>query len=205
MAFWGAPLRTENDELSACRAALQCSRSLDEINESFKTEGLKEINMRIGLNSGDAIVGNLGSDRLFDYTAIGDTVNLASRLEGVNKVFKTRIIVSEDTLRNIKDKFLIRDLGLIEVKGKDLPVQIYELISEYKDTDRKQEELVTVFQKGHDFFMKQEWDSAIAAFDSALEILPGDGPAEYYRKWCKELSGRSELTAGWDIIKMTVK
>ncbi|MEE9524449.1 MAG: adenylate/guanylate cyclase domain-containing protein [Thermodesulfovibrionales bacterium] len=205
MAFWGAPLKTENDELNACRAALQCSRSLDAINESFRAEGLREISMRIGLNTGDAIVGNLGSDRLFDYTAIGDTVNLASRLEGANKVFKTRIIVSEDTLRNIKDTFLIRDLGLIEVKGKDLPVQIYELISEHNYTDGKQEELATAFQKGRELFMEQAWDSAIAVFDSILEVFPGDGPAEYYRKWCKELSGKSELTDGWDIIKMTEK
>ena len=205
MAFWGAPLNTDNDELNACRAALQCNSSLDAINASFKAEGLKEINMRIGLNTGDAIVGNLGSDRLFDYTAIGDTVNLASRLEGANKVFKTRIIVSEDTLRNIKDIFLTRDLGLIEVKGKDLPVRIYELISELERASQEQKEIVAAFQKGRELFMEQEWDSAIAVFDSILEISSGDGPAEYYRKWCKELSEKSELTDGWDIIKMTVK
>jgi adenylate cyclase len=205
MAFWGAPLRSDDDELNACKTALQCSRSLDAINESFKAEGIEEINMRIGLNTGDAIVGNLGSDRLFDYTAVGDTVNLASRLEGANKLFRTRIIVSEDTLSNIRDHFLVRGLGLIEVKGRALPVRIYELISEREEATREQKELETAFRKGLALFNKQDWDNAMTAFDMVLKALPGDGPSEYYRKWCTELSRQSELTEGWDIIKMTVK
>ncbi len=205
MAFWGAPVLTGNDELNACRAALQCCISLDGINEAFRKEGLNEINMRIGLHSGEAIVGNLGSDRIFDYTAIGDTVNLASRLEGVNKVFGTRIIASDDTLKNIDDPFLTRELGLIEVKGKDLPARIFELISEQETTAPRQKEISSRFHNGLEHFRSKKWDDAIAVFDDILKAVHNDGPSLYYKKWCESLSGKTELTDGWDIIKMTVK
>jgi adenylate cyclase len=130
MAFWGAPLETEKDEINACFAAIQCIDSLSEVNNSFREEGFPEIAIRIGIHSGDAIAGNIGSDRLFHYTAIGDTVNLASRLESVNKFFKTRIIISEDTIKETDNHFFTRELGIIEVKGKTLPIKIFELIAD---------------------------------------------------------------------------
>ncbi|UCG78873.1 MAG: adenylate/guanylate cyclase domain-containing protein [Nitrospirota bacterium] len=205
MAFWGSPLATADDNRNSCLAAIQCSKALDEINEEFRNEGLSEINVRIGLHSGEALVGNLGSDRLFDYTAIGDNVNLASRLEGVNKVFKTRIIASEDTLKGIDDQFLTRGLGLIEVKGKALPVRIFELISEKGEADTDVEKMVTLYEKGVSKFMEKQWQEAISIFDEVEMISPGDGPSSYYRAWCTELSALSELTDDWNIIKMTVK
>ncbi|HDO21781.1 MAG TPA: adenylate/guanylate cyclase domain-containing protein, partial [Nitrospirae bacterium] len=205
MAFWGAPLKTGRDEINACRASIQCSNALDEINRSFRKDGLNEINIRIGIHTGEAIVGNLGSDRLFDFTAIGDTVNLASRLEGANKIFKTRIMVTEETLKNTGQAFLTRELGLIEVKGKAKSVRIFELISGRPDTDPKTNEIITLFHEGLELFREQRLDDAITVFDKLLQRFPDDGAAKFYRDRCKSLHQEMELTDGWDIIKMTSK
>jgi adenylate cyclase len=104
--------------------------SLKEINRKFREDGLPEIAIRIGIHSGEAIVGNLGSDRLFDYTVVGDTVNTASRLESANKLFKTHIIVSAEVAQRADNLFVLRELGLTEVKGKTVPVRIFELVAE---------------------------------------------------------------------------
>jgi len=137
MAIYNAPIHVENHSIMACETALEMLDKLKEINGEFKKRGLIEIDIGIGINTGDAIVGNMGSDVRFDYTAIGDTVNLASRLEGMNKVYKTHAIVSEFTVEHILElignenkRFYFRELDLIRVKGKEKPVKIYELLKE---------------------------------------------------------------------------
>jgi adenylate cyclase len=130
MAFWGAPINTGKDEIHTCYAAVQCMESLKEINRKFREDGLPEIAIRIGIHSGEAIVGNLGSDRLFDYTVVGDTVNIVSRLDSTNKLFKTHIIVSAEVAQRADNLFFMRELGLTEVKGKTVPVRIFELVAE---------------------------------------------------------------------------
>ena len=131
MAFWGSPLALPEDEINACRSALRFIEAIYGINAVFALEGIPPIAIRVGLHTGDAIAGNMGSVRLFDFTVVGDTVNLASRLESVNKVFGTRIITSEHTLAGTHGLFLTRNLGPIEVKGKSEPVVIHEIISEH--------------------------------------------------------------------------
>ncbi len=131
MAFWGSPLALPEDEINACRSALRFIEAISGINAVFALEGIPPIAIRVGLHTGDAIAGNMGSVRLFDFTVVGDTVNLASRLESVNKVFGTRIITSEHTLARTHGLFLTRNLGPIEVKGKSEPVVIHEIISEH--------------------------------------------------------------------------
>lgn len=205
MAFWGAPLATEHDEMHACSAALRCIASLTEINRNFREEGFSEIAIRIGLHSGDAIVGNLGSDRLFDYTVVGDTVNLASRLESVNKLFKTRIIVSEETLKAAGDRFLVRELGLIEVKGKTVPVKIFELMDEKSDLTPAKKDMVELFHQGITLFRERKWTLAMELFSTILKKYPGDGPSEFYKKRCKCVIAQPQLTEDCHIIKMTEK
>jgi adenylate cyclase len=205
MAFWGAPLRGEQDEASACRAALQCIARLEEINRGFEREGLPSIAMRVGIHAGEAIVGNLGSDRLFDYTVVGDTVNLASRLEGVNKVFGTRIIVSEETLRNTGEHFLTRPIGPIEVKGKQQPVRIYELMATREGATDEMKKALGLYSEGLELFGRKDFAGAERSFRHVLERLPGDGPSEFYRSWCRELRAATGLTEDWNIIKMTSK
>lgn len=128
MAFWGAPLPDENHSLNACRAAIAMQERLKSSREEFRQRGLPEIFVRIGINSGIVIAGNMGSSELFDYTVLGDTVNLASRLEGANKEFGTSIIISNSVYERVAANVIVRPLGMIKVKGKTKEVEIYELV-----------------------------------------------------------------------------
>jgi len=205
MAFWGAPLDTERDEINACYAALHCMEALSEINRRFKAEGISEINMRVGINSGDAIVGNLGSDRLFDYTVVGDTVNLASRLEAVNKVFRTKIIISESTLEKTGNIFFTRDMGLIEVKGKTKPVRIFELVAENEKMEENKKEAVRLYNQGLELFKNSRFADARDIFEGIIKRFPDDGPADFYKKRCMQAIENGQLTERWDIVKLTEK
>lgn len=205
MAFWGAPLDTEKDEINACRAALDCIRALDAINESFRKEGLSEISVRIGIHSGHAISGNLGSDRVFDFTVIGDTVNLTSRLEAVNKVFGTKIIVSEETLKKTGDLFVARELGLIEVKGKNIPVRIFELMGEKDSVDEPARLVAGLFGKGLNFYYAGNLPEACRIFSEVVHEKADDGPAAFYKKRCEHLRENAPAGEDWTVIKLTEK
>jgi adenylate cyclase len=137
MAFWGAPLDQPNHAELACKSSLEMMEKLKELQKKWKKEGIPAFDFGIGLNSGDAIVGNMGSSNRFDYTAIGDNVNLASRLEGLNKTYGTNVIISENTYKIVKDKFNTRELGVVKVKGKEKPIRIYELLSLKKKPSKK--------------------------------------------------------------------
>lgn len=129
MAFWGAPQKIENHAEMACRTALEMCGKLRELNKIWQERGLPVLNIGIGINTGGAVVGNVGSEKRFDYTVIGDTVNLASRLEGLNKEFNASIIISESVFQKIKDILRVRAIGEVKVKGKEEMVKIYELIA----------------------------------------------------------------------------
>lgn len=128
MAFWGAPLELKDHAYYACVAALKQLAVLKELQVKWAEQGRQIINIGIGLNTGNAVAGNMGSSHRLDYTLMGDTVNLGSRLEGTNKVYGTRIIISEYTYAHVKDRVVTRELDSIRVKGKKEPVTIYELI-----------------------------------------------------------------------------
>jgi len=205
MAFWGAPFDTDKDEINACRSAIQCIEALDEINKDLRAEGFSELKARIGIHSGEAIAGNIGSDRLFHYTVIGDTVNLASRLESVNKFFKTSIIISEDTLKETNETFFTRELGSIAVKGRTLPVRIFELIGEMEKIEADKTKLVTLFHEGMAFYREKRWSEAARIFDEILREYPNDGPSGFYKKRCEYIISNSHLTDDWNVIKFTEK
>ena len=128
MAFWGAPVELEDHAFLACKCAIEQIEDLKKLNEKWQNEGKPILNIGIGLNSGDMVVGNMGSASRMDYTLMGDNVNLGARLEGTNKMYGTRIIISEFTYEHVKDRVIVRELDLIRVKGKELPVRIYELV-----------------------------------------------------------------------------
>ncbi|MCX7820374.1 MAG: adenylate/guanylate cyclase domain-containing protein [Brevinematales bacterium] len=128
MAFWGAPIEIEDQEYKACEAAIKMLYTVEDMNKELKQKGIPPINLTIGINTGIVVVGNVGSEQQTNYTAIGDNVNLASRVKGLNKYFHTHIIITENTYEAVKDKFYIRELDLTKVKGKTKPVRIYELI-----------------------------------------------------------------------------
>ena len=129
MAFWGAPIEMENHALNACKSAIDMIKALKEMNAKWINENKPTLDIGIGINSGDMIVGNMGSAARMDYTLMGDNVNLGSRLEGTTKFYKVAIIISESTYQYVKDEVIARELDLIRVKGKALPVKIYELMA----------------------------------------------------------------------------
>ena len=130
MAFWGAPLPLQDHAVKACQAALAMQRAMDSLESRWQGKGLPKLRTRIGMHSGPLVAGNVGSRERFNYTVLGDTVNLASRLEGVNKVYGTEILMSEEVHRRVVGRFLVRELDLVRVKGRVEPVTIYELLAE---------------------------------------------------------------------------
>lgn len=205
MAFWGAPVDSDKDELNACHAAARCLDALAEINSRFREENTPPIDIRIGIHTGHAVAGNIGSDRLFHYTVIGDTVNLASRLESANKFFQTRIIVSEDTLKETGGIFLSRELGLIAVKGKIQPIKIFELIGEERNVEDGRKQLIALFNQAMAFYKEKRWHESLDTFGKILEDHPDDGPAEFYKTRCEYILSNPHLTENWDVIKFTEK
>ncbi|GAB4483202.1 MAG: adenylate/guanylate cyclase domain-containing protein [Thermodesulfovibrionales bacterium] len=204
MAFWGAPISTGDDEANACRASLSCLEALERVNSSFRRRGFDPIRVRIGIHAGAAVVGNLGSDRLFDYTVVGDTVNLASRLEAANKMFGTAIIVSEDVLNATAGRFIARDLGLIEVKGKTHPKRIFELLAE---KDKMQDNVAMIppsYDQAMEAYCKGDLDAACRLFGNCLHEKPGDGPSEFYGRRCRDLIA-TPAAGRRDVVRMTEK
>ncbi len=128
MAFWGAPIPQDDHAILACKAAVKMMDELHKLNSKWTAMGKPKLDIGIGLNTGEMVVGNMGSSSRMDYTLMGDMVNLGARLEGTNKVYRTNIIISEYTYEHVKDAIIARELDLIKVKGKELPVKIYELV-----------------------------------------------------------------------------
>lgn len=149
MAFWGAPVPLEDHAYYACLACLAQLEYLKKLQEGWRKKGLPVIEIGMGLNSGPAVVGNMGSSHRMEYTCMGDTINLGSRLEGSNKMYGTNIIISEYTYEMVKDKIIARELDLVRVKGKNQPVRIYELIGvkDPEDFERRKRPLSELTQK----------------------------------------------------------
>ncbi|HPC85079.1 MAG TPA: adenylate/guanylate cyclase domain-containing protein [Smithellaceae bacterium] len=204
MAVFGAPLDQPDHALRACRTALAMMEELHRLQEKWKAEGRPVFDIGIGLNSGDMVVGNMGSEMRFDYTVMGDMVNLGSRLEGTNKEYGTNIIISEFTYEKVKDAMCCRELDGVRVKGKLKPVKIYELLGEKKD-EAAFKELLEGFAKGLALYREAKWDEAIAAFEGVLALRPNDYPSKMYVERCKNLK-ENPPPEPWDgVFVMTKK
>jgi len=204
MAVFGAPLTQPDHAKRACFTALAMMKELRRLQEKWRAEGRPAFDIGIGINSGDMVVGNMGSEMRFDYTVMGDMVNLGSRLEGINKEYGTNIIISEFTYEMVKDSMCCRELDGVRVKGKIKPVKIYELLGEKKDQPDCQA-MMDVFAQGLAFYRERKWDEAIAAFQSVLAIRPGDYVSTMYMDRCKNLKEQPPAEP-WDgVFVMTKK
>jgi adenylate cyclase len=159
MCFWNAPLPQEQHAVLACRTALAIAQREDVIREELRNLGASHLFTRIGINTTDAAVGFVGSSHLFNYTALGDGVNLASRLEGANKLYGTRILLAQSTAELVKNEFLLRKVDLLKVKGKTQPMAVYELMAQ-RGRDAKLEELAAGYQSAFIHYQAQHWDQA---------------------------------------------
>ncbi len=135
MAFWGAPVHDADHAAHACEAGLVCQEKISELNQKWIMEGKSALATRIGISTGPTVVGNVGSLERMNYTVMGDNVNMASRLEGANKIYGTQVIVSETTYEAASGKFLFRPLGIVALKGKSKGMAIYELLGRRSDAD----------------------------------------------------------------------
>jgi adenylate cyclase len=188
MAIFGAPLDVPDHAMRACQAALSMLKKLEEINNEWRKRNFPTISIGIGINTGAAIVGNMGAHIRFDYTAIGDSVNLASRLEGLNKLYGTEIILSNSTLENLNSSetpFLLRELDLVQVKGKEEPIPIFELINTFSGGSNKTD-LVSMFTEALNTYREGNFDAAIEKFTEILRNFPNDTPSALYKERCQE-------------------
>ncbi|MDY6861923.1 MAG: adenylate/guanylate cyclase domain-containing protein [Thermodesulfobacteriota bacterium] len=186
MAIYGAPLALGSHAEKACLTALDMVEELKFLCKNWEEQGLPGFNIGIGINTGIVTVGNMGSEKFFDYTVMGDNVNLGSRLEGLNKEYGTRIIVSENTFSRTRDSgFFFRELDMVRVKGKKEPVKIYELLE--KNEKLSDPELLSHFSNGIKAYRNKMWDKAIEEFKKLLETLPDDPPSLIYSERCRLL------------------
>ncbi len=204
MAVYGAPIEQPDHAERACRTALEMLEALGVLQKKWTEEGKPALRIGVGINSGDMVVGNMGSQMRFDYTVMGDNVNLGSRLEGINKEYGTNIVISEFTYREVKEKLVCRELDSVRVKGKNLPVKIYELLGDGADAERW-EPLVGSFESALEKYRAGLWDEAIEGFRKVLEVRPGDGPSELYIQRCADLKANPPEGV-WDgVFTMTKK
>jgi len=204
MAVFGAPLDQPDHARRACLTALAMMRELRRLQNKWEAEGRPVFDIGIGINSGEMVVGNMGSAMRFDYTVMGDMVNLGSRLEGANKEYGTNIIISELTYNHVKDTICCREIDSVRVKGKTRPVRIFELLGEKKDEPGYQN-LIKVFATGLTLYRDGKWDDAIAAFQDACKIKHDDFVSTTYIERCKTLKQHPPAHPWNGVFVMTKK
>lgn len=201
MAFWGAPIPFDDHAERAAICALRMLKKLKELQADYFAKGLPTIDIGIGLNTGDMSVGNMGSNTVRSYTVMGDSVNLGSRLEGINKEYGTRIIVSEFTQARLVSKFVTREVDWVRVKGKAQPVRIFELIGtkEPGALGAPSDMLAVLpdFETGFRLYHERNFGEAIQAFSKALNSRPDDECSQLYIERCQEYL-KDAPASDWD-------
>ena len=203
MAFWAAPFSPgDTHASSACFSALQQQAALDGLNKELPNlvglrRGAPTLRVRMGIATGEVIVGTIGSSVSKSFTVIGDTVNVASRLVGANEVYGTRIIVSEDTLRLGRQEVEVRELDLVTVVGRSEPIRIYELLGRTGELVTGTLELAHEFEDGLKAYREREWAAAEERFQRCLEMRPADRPSAIYMERIAEMR-RSPPPANWN-------
>jgi adenylate cyclase len=191
MAIWNAPVKNPNHALKACKAAVEQVKALRKLQDAWTERNVPVLEIGCGIHTGPAVIGNMGSSERFDYTAIGDTVNLASRLEGLTKVYGVSIIISESTHAAIQNEFPCRKLDAVKVKGKKQPVTIYHLCVD------KDPAFVKAYEHALTQYFKREFTEAISGFKKALTIRPSDASAQLFVERCEKYL-RHPPAQDWD-------
>ncbi|VFQ42997.1 CHASE2 domain-containing protein [Desulfoluna butyratoxydans] len=190
MAVFGAPVDRKDHARAACEVILAFRR--EKVNEMITTDK-GNILTRIGISSGPVVVGNLGSTRRMDFTAIGDTVNLSARLEGVNKAYGTTNMLSEQTWEQVKDEYVFRELDCIRVKGKNKPIRVFTLVDRLEHVTARMQQVEDAFKEALSAYRQKMWDDAISRFEKVLALDPDDKPSAAYIDRCRLLKHTPEL------------
>jgi class 3 adenylate cyclase len=199
VSFFGAPLELDDHALRACTAGIVMRRMEKDINRYVLEKGISPSPLltRIGINTGEMVVGNMGTQKKMNYTIISNAVNLASRLEGVNKVFGTWILAADSTIQETKGKLLTRRLDYVKVVGINEAVRIYEILELKSNASDALFEQVYLFHKALDLFEAHNWKDAEIAFNQVLKLYPNDGPSLLYVDRCRQYT-ENPPAAGWD-------
>jgi adenylate cyclase len=215
VAFYGAPAPVQDQEKKACSTALVMRDRLDQLRNKWKDENdwpeiVYSMQHRIGLNSGEMVTGNMGSEMRMNYTMMGDTVNLAARLEPAAKQYGIYILVGENIYKASNDEYVFRFLDFLSVKGKNIPVKAYELIDKKEKIDQSSLELIETFENGLDYYFNQDWESALEFFEKSklleLEFAGRNtNPSKVFISRCKHFIANPPVDT-WDgVWRMNTK
>ncbi|WP_319416860.1 CHASE2 domain-containing protein [Marispirochaeta aestuarii] len=207
IAFFGAPIEQFDHSYRACLSAVRMKRMERELNQRFMEDGMSPSPLltRVGINTGEMVVGNMGTLQKMDYTIMGNSVNLAARLEGVNKQYGTWILMSEQTREAAGDSFAARQLDRVRVVGIHQPVRLYELIDETEHLDSNTREGLDTFHAALELFEEREWEEAEKLFRAATKLLPEDGPSGFYIERCRKFVS-TPPAENWDgVFNLTLK
>ena len=207
IAFYGAPQPFQDHAIKACRSAIRMKKAEAQLNERLLEEGRSPgpLLTRIGINTGNMVVGNMGTLQKMDYTMMGNAVNLAARLEGVNKQYGTWLLISDATHRETADLFTVRQLDRVRVVGINEPVRLYELVDERQLTPDNVLEGLNYFHKGLELFENRAWSEASDMFKKCHNTIDNDTPSEIYMKRCLKFSQESPPDE-WDgVFNLTQK
>ena len=200
MALYNAPAAIPDHAIKACRTALRMQRRLDRLNEEWVKQDRPHLGMRIGINTGYPVVGNIGGEKRFDYTALGDAVNLAARLEPACKTYGVAIMISGNTRDEAGDAIVTRELELLAVYGKEEPVPVYELVALAGEDLGEKAELIGHYEQGIAAYRNRDFELAIQYFQAAAEVDPTDGPTALYLERCRGFI-QNPPPAEWDGVE----
>ena len=184
MAFWGAPNEVENSALLACRAAISTRRALEAKYEDWQSRDMPVLKASFGISTGDVIVGNVGSTERMTYTVIGDSVNLASRLQGLNKYYETEMLIGDQTQREAGDGIVTRHIDFVAVAGREHPAQVYELLGLAGEVSEDIVEYVREYDNAMALYRARKFAEAAKVFQARVDEKPHDTPARILLKRC---------------------
>ncbi|KGE70931.1 CHASE2 domain-containing protein [Spirochaeta lutea] len=207
ISFFGAPIDIPDHADRACLSAVRMKRLEQQLNQEFQAQGMSPDHLltRIGINTGEMVVGNMGTEKKMDYTIMGNHVNLAARLEGVNKLYGTWILTSEATKTACTSDLVFRKLDRVRVVGIKEPVRLYEVVEERDHLDGQLSEILPAYHRAFDLFEAKDWEAARKGFAQILSKAPEDGPSKLYLERCEKFIS-SPPKADWDgVFNMTTK
>jgi adenylate cyclase len=206
MAIFGAPMYQADHAERACHAALEMRAARQALGDTWVDQGRPRLRARTGINTGPMLVGNLGSKYRFSYGVLGDDVNLGSRLEGLNKQYRTEIMIGENTAQAVKDSFVLRELDTVRAVGKETPTRVYELVAAAgTELSLPEQNLLSVYESGLAAYRDGRWQDAIKHFQEGLRYRRDDGPCQVLIQRCEALLDSPPPDADWDGVYVATR